>query len=35
VFESLAQRLARALPAGVVPVIVDARRSPVNPAKVS
>ncbi len=35
VFESLAQRLARALPAGVVPVIVDTRRSPVNPAKVS
>ena len=35
VFESLLQRLPRALPAGVVPVLVDTRRTPVNPAKVS
>jgi hypothetical protein len=35
VFESLLQRLPRALPAGVVPVLVDTRQSPVDPAKVS
>jgi hypothetical protein len=31
-FASFAQQIARALPAGVVPVIIDARRSPTNPA---
>ena len=30
--DSFAQRLPRMLPAGVVPVIVDTRRTPVNPA---
>ncbi len=34
VFESVAQRLPRALPAGIVPVLIDTRRTPANPAKV-
>lgn len=31
-FASFAQQIARGLPAGVVPVIIDARSSPTNPA---
>jgi phage tail-like protein len=34
VFENVAQRLPRALPAGTVPVLIDTRRVPANPAKV-
>jgi hypothetical protein len=32
-FDSLAQRLPRAMPAGVVPVLVDTRRTPVDPER--
>ncbi len=35
VYQSVAQRLPRALPAGIVPVIVDTRRIPVDPAMVN
>jgi hypothetical protein len=35
VYQSVAQRLPRAVPAGIVPVIVDTRRVPVDPAKVN
>jgi hypothetical protein len=31
-FDSLAQRLPRVLPAGVVPVLIDSRPRPVDPA---
>lgn len=34
-FDSLAQRLPRAMPAGVVPVLVDTRRAPVDPARLT
>lgn len=34
-FQSLAQRLPRAVPAGVVPVLLDTRRSPVDPARLT
>lgn len=34
-FDSVAQRLPRALPAGIVAVLVDTRRTPVDPAKVN
>ena len=34
-FDSLAQRLPRVLPAGVVPVIIDTRPRPVDPATMS
>lgn len=32
VFDSLAQRLPRLVPAGIVPVVVDTRRTPVDPS---
>jgi hypothetical protein len=34
-FDSLAQRLPRAVPAGVVPVLFDTRRPPVDPARLT
>jgi hypothetical protein len=35
VFQNVAQRLPRALPAGIVAVLVDTRRDQVDPAKVN
>jgi hypothetical protein len=34
-FDSLAQRLSRAVPAGVVPVLLDTRRPPLDPARLT